>query len=72
MFLERCESDPRSATILKSLVALARELGLAVTAGGIETPEQAKRIRALACEAGLGYFYHQPLDEEAAEQLLVA
>jgi EAL domain-containing protein (putative c-di-GMP-specific phosphodiesterase class I)/GGDEF domain-containing protein len=71
-FLERCETDSRSATILQAIVALARELDLAVTAEGIETREQAERIRSLACDTGQGYFFHRPLDEEAAERLLVA
>lgn len=71
-FLDRCETDARSATILHAIVALARELDLAVTAEGIETREQADRIRSLDCDTGQGYFFHRPLDEEAAERLLVA
>ena len=71
-FVERCETDARSATVLHAIVELARELDLSVTAEGIETLEQAERIRALACETGQGFFFHRPLNEEAAEQLLVA
>jgi diguanylate cyclase (GGDEF)-like protein len=71
-FVEQSESDERSAMILDAVVTLARELDLAVTAEGIETHQQAERIRSLACETGQGYFFHRPLAGTAVESLLVA
>lgn len=44
-------------TIVRSAVALAHSLGLAVIAEGIERPDQLKRLFALGCEYGQGYLF---------------
>ncbi|SBT48532.1 diguanylate cyclase/phosphodiesterase [Micromonospora narathiwatensis] len=55
--------DPRSRTderILASLVSLAHALDLTVTAEGVETAEQAERLRAIGCDAGQGWLFGRP------------
>jgi EAL domain-containing protein (putative c-di-GMP-specific phosphodiesterase class I) len=55
--------DPGSRTnerILTSLVSLAHALGLTVTAEGVETAEQADRLRAIDCDAGQGWHFGRP------------
>ncbi len=46
--------------ILSTLVTLAHTLGLTVTAEGVETPEQADRLRALGCDAAQGWHFGRP------------
>ncbi|AXI77355.1 putative bifunctional diguanylate cyclase/phosphodiesterase [Peterkaempfera bronchialis] len=52
--------DPTAEKILTALVSLARALGLAVTAEGVETADQADRLRALGCDTAQGWLYGRP------------
>jgi EAL domain-containing protein (putative c-di-GMP-specific phosphodiesterase class I) len=58
--------------IVKAIVTLAHNLGLDVTAEGIETREQLAELRKLGCESGQGYFFSKPLDPAKAEALIAA
>lgn len=58
--------------ILRSIMDVARSLGLAVTAEGVETAAQRDRLLALGCEVGQGYLFAKPLEPKAAGALLAA
>ncbi|WP_423790545.1 putative bifunctional diguanylate cyclase/phosphodiesterase, partial [Micromonospora globispora] len=56
-------TDPASRTderILGSLVSLAHALDLTVTAEGVETADQAERLRTIGCDAGQGWHFGRP------------
>jgi diguanylate cyclase (GGDEF)-like protein/PAS domain S-box-containing protein len=53
-------SDAAGDRIVATLVRLAHELGLSVTAEGVETAAQADRLRAVACDAGQGWYFARP------------
>lgn len=67
-FVQISESDSRSAVLAGAIVALGRSLGIMTIAEGIETAEQASRVRDLGCTYGQGYFFAPPMP---AEQLSV-
>jgi diguanylate cyclase (GGDEF)-like protein/PAS domain S-box-containing protein len=48
----------------QAIVTLAHELGLDVVAEGIETAEDASRLKAMMCESGQGFYFAEPLDTE--------
>lgn len=52
---------PQDQLILKSVISLAHQLGLAVVAEGIETETQAHLLAALGCDTGQGYLFSTPL-----------
>ncbi|HEY9875812.1 MAG TPA: EAL domain-containing protein, partial [Candidatus Obscuribacterales bacterium] len=56
--------------IVQAIVTLAHNLGMEVTAEGIETAPQVQQLRLLQCEHGQGYFFSRPLNSEAATALL--
>jgi diguanylate cyclase (GGDEF)-like protein/PAS domain S-box-containing protein len=56
--------------LVRSIVALARELGKPVMAEGVETAEQAAFLRDLGCAAMQGFHLSPPLDGEAARAFL--
>ncbi|MGE0813476.1 MAG: putative bifunctional diguanylate cyclase/phosphodiesterase [Vicinamibacterales bacterium] len=50
-----------AAAMAGAIVALARALGIEVSAGGVETEAQASALRALGCDDLQGYFYGHAL-----------
>ena len=48
----------------RAIVTLAHELGLDVVAEGIETAEDARRLKSMLCESGQGYYFAKPLDPD--------
>jgi len=71
-FLQRIGGEERDAEIIRTIVTLAHNLGLTVTAEGIETPLQLEKLRALGCESGQGYLFAKPLSVEQVETMLAA
>ncbi len=50
----------RAERILAALVSLAHALKVTVTAEGVETAEQAERLRAIGCDAAQGWHFGRP------------
>ena len=58
--------------VVRSIVDLARSLGHAVIAEGVETIVQRERLIAFGCELGQGHLFAKPLEPGAASALLAA
>lgn len=71
-FVTRLPEDGQNAEIVRTIMSLARNLGLTVIAEGVETREQAESLRELDCEMAQGFFFHKPLDSEQIKALLKA
>ena len=56
--------------IVATIVTLAHNLGFKVVAEGVETEEQAARLRQLGCDQLQGFLYHGALPREKFEALL--
>ena len=69
-FVIEMEKDTKNLEIIKSIVALAHNLGKKVIVEGIETATQLALVRSLGCEFGQGYLFAKPLPAEEAEKLL--
>jgi diguanylate cyclase (GGDEF)-like protein/PAS domain S-box-containing protein len=57
--------------IAATIIAMARNLRLAVLAEGVETAEQRDILAALGCEAYQGYLYSRPLPADALAEWLL-
>jgi diguanylate cyclase (GGDEF)-like protein len=57
--------------IVRAILALASGLSMNVTAEGVETADQAARLKDLSCEFGQGYFFDRPLTHDRAREVLV-
>lgn len=62
--------DGSSSRIVRSIVALAHNLGMRVVAEGVETEEQLAYVRALGCQYAQGYLFSRPVNAEAARELI--
>jgi diguanylate cyclase (GGDEF)-like protein len=63
-FVAELETDRRSRAIVGSIITLAAELGIHVTAEGIETEGQIGALLRAGCRTGQGYFYGRPMPVE--------
>ncbi|MBE9374768.1 EAL domain-containing protein [Saccharopolyspora sp. HNM0983] len=68
---EADREDPVDARIVRTLVDLAHALGLTVTAEGVETRAQARRIAETGCETAQGYLFARPGPPEAVHELII-
>jgi diguanylate cyclase (GGDEF)-like protein len=64
--------DGSSPLILRSVIALAHELGKEVVAEGVETQADASYLRSIGCEYGQGYYYGEPMPAKDVANLLAA
>ena len=56
--------------ILKSIIALAHDLGMDVVAEGVETDSDAVELSQLGCEYAQGFVFGEPMTAEKARALL--
>jgi EAL domain-containing protein (putative c-di-GMP-specific phosphodiesterase class I) len=54
-------AQSRNAAIVRSAIELARNLGLEVTAEGVEDERAMMALREMGCDVGQGYFFSRPL-----------
>jgi diguanylate cyclase (GGDEF)-like protein len=69
-FIASMLRNERSAEIVRAIVAISKTLHLKVTAEGVETEEQAKRLARLGIDYAQGYHYGMAVDAEMAMRLL--
>lgn len=59
-----------SAAIVRAVLAMAHSLGMRVTAEGVETVEQARLLKEMACDCLQGYYFSQPVPADQIPALL--
>jgi len=57
--------------IIRSVMSMARNLGITVIAEGVENEDQAELLRGLSCENAQGYHYSRPLSAQDAESFIL-
>jgi EAL domain-containing protein (putative c-di-GMP-specific phosphodiesterase class I) len=63
-------ADPKSAVVIRSILRLAQELDLQVTAEGVETEQQFQILADLGCSQGQGYLLGRPMPARQAQVVL--
>jgi EAL domain-containing protein (putative c-di-GMP-specific phosphodiesterase class I) len=69
-FVGRMTEGDQPLQIVRTIIELARVLGMDVVAEGIETCEQYLQLRDLGCRFGQGYLFARPLPAEEVTYLL--
>jgi len=62
----------RGVEMVRTIIALAHNLGLDTVAEGVETAEQARRLAALGCDYAQGFYFARPLRPGAARELITS
>ncbi len=69
-FVSSMDSGSENGEIVRTVIALAKTLGLTIIAEGIETIHQLHQLRILGCEYGQGFLFSRPLPVDQVEELL--
>jgi EAL domain-containing protein (putative c-di-GMP-specific phosphodiesterase class I) len=69
-FVAGMTHSPEALAIVRTLVQLARMLGIAVVAEGVETAQQAALLVELGCDAAQGYHFYRPMPPRAVPEVL--
>ena len=69
-FVSRMTEGDQPLQIVRTIIELARVMGMDVVAEGIETREQYCLLREMGCRYGQGFLFARPLTAEAVTKLL--
>ena len=69
-FVAKISDDGQNAAIVRSLIAMAHNLGLSIIAEGVETAAQAAFLLNEKCEEAQGFLYAKPLSAADFEAYL--
>ena len=69
-FVSQMDLCTDSQEIVRTILSLAHNLGIDVTAEGVETAEQNAQLLEMQCELGQGFFFSEPLDATGMTKLL--
>jgi len=69
-FIRDLEVNPKSQTIVRSILGLAHGLGMTVTAEGVETDAQAKWLARESCDRLQGFLIGPPMSKGEATEFI--
>jgi EAL domain-containing protein (putative c-di-GMP-specific phosphodiesterase class I) len=69
-FIQDIQQNKKSETLITSIIAMARTLGLEVVAEGVENDEQLTFLRLQECENAQGFLLSHPISGEDLTKLL--
>lgn len=69
-FVQQIGVSQGKTEIVKTIITLARNLGMDVVAEGVETLQQLKYIQNLGCEFAQGYLFSKPISSTVATNIL--
>lgn len=70
-FVQGLSENPENEAIVRSIISLARSLGLGIVAEGVERQMQRDILARLGCETYQGYLFSRPLAVRDAERFLL-
>ena len=70
MLIEKIVTSPKAEALAAAIIRMGHALGQQVIAEGVETLEQATRLRELDCDIAQGFYFAMPVAPEAFAALL--
>ena len=71
-FVSRMDRDEQALRVVRTVVGLARDLGLEIVAEGVSAGEHLKMLQELGCTHGQGPLFSSPVDATGVTRLLRA
>lgn len=69
-FIRNITHEHKNQTIVKTIISLAKGLGMSVLAEGVETEDEMQFLRNNGIDSIQGYYYHKPMKIDAFRELL--
>jgi EAL domain-containing protein (putative c-di-GMP-specific phosphodiesterase class I) len=71
LFTQRIGKNRNNSEIIRSIVGLAKSLGLSVIAEGVETDQQFQQLKQLNCEYVQGFYFSKAVSADETEKLVI-
>ena len=71
-FVDDICTDSRAVELVQTIIQMGHSLGMKIIAEGIETQEQADKLKALGCEQGQGYLFSRPIEASEFESVFMS
>jgi EAL domain-containing protein (putative c-di-GMP-specific phosphodiesterase class I) len=68
--LDQADFKKDAANLVQTIIKLAHDLDITVSAEGVETRSQFQKLADLGCDYAQGCFFSEPVNSQAAAQLL--
>ncbi|MDY6053409.1 MAG: EAL domain-containing protein, partial [Anaerovibrio sp.] len=68
-FLQDLIDSERGQKIVEHTIHMAKDIGLALVAEGVETEAQAQFLEQCGCDVAQGFFYARPMDVDTFQEL---
>ena len=70
-FIDDCATNEKDHMIVRTIIQLGHNLGITVTAEGIEDKDQLNILRVEGCDKYQGYYFSKPVDNAQINTLLL-
>lgn len=71
-FVNKMDIELEKLELVRTIATLAWNLNMDVVAEGVENKKQLAYLKSLGCEYAQGYFFSKPVNQEAAQQLILS
>ena len=69
-FIMNMSNSAKDIRLVKLILDLAKEMGLAVIAKGVENEVELMRLQSMGCDMVQGYYFSRPLPAAEYEELI--
>uniref|UniRef100_UPI0025FB9429 EAL domain-containing protein n=1 Tax=Anaerovibrio sp. TaxID=1872532 RepID=UPI0025FB9429 len=70
-FVQQLETSDRAGIIMKSVVGMAKDLGMEIIVEGVENKKQLDFLQDIGCNMIQGYYFAKPMTTDACLELLM-
>ena len=64
-------ANKQDVSVIEAVLHMAKGHGMSVIVEGIETAEQAEKLREMGCKFGQGYYFGRPMSSAQLQSLLL-
>lgn len=69
-FVRNMSKDQTAKELVKSIIALAKNMNMHTIAEGVEDESEAQQLTEMGCDSAQGYFFARPMDETTITELV--
>jgi EAL domain-containing protein (putative c-di-GMP-specific phosphodiesterase class I) len=70
IFIANMKTGNNNTEIVRSIIGMARSLGMGAIAEGVETAEQMAELQEINCESGQGFYISRPVSSAIGREIL--